>query len=152
MLDLHQGDGLTVVFWVKTNVQNVEQTFGAKYNSVGSGGWHITQTVSGHAYFAGRAPGAYVYNDSSDAILNDNQWHLVVGMINGSSWTIWVDGSLQRTVTGTQNPSMNNSDPFVIGCHIDVSQRASYWEGDIDDISIYNRALSAAEITTLFNQ
>jgi hypothetical protein len=153
LLDMHQGEGLTVVFWIRTEVEGTVQAFGGKYNSVGMGGWLIDQTRSGYAYFSGRAPGAFVYNDSSNVVINDNEWHMVVGMIDGRTWSNWVDGELQRTVdSGNPNPSMNNGDPLVIGCYIDVGQRASYFTGDIDDIRIYNRALTEAEISELFEE
>jgi hypothetical protein len=151
LLDMHRGDGLTVVCWVKTNAQNVAQNAWSKYNSVGAGGCEVWQTETSHLYFAGRAPGAYVYDDTSNVVVNDNLWHMIVATINGPNWSIYVDGELQRTVQGTQTPSMNNNDPFCIGSHIDVGERNSFWEGDIDDVSIYNRALTQAEIQALFD-
>ena len=41
------------------------------------------------------------------------------------------------------------SDPFRIGCDMDGGVILSYYGGSLDDVRLYDRPLSAAEIATL---
>jgi hypothetical protein len=57
-----------------------------------------------------------------------------------------VDGVLDFTDNVTQNP--NNSTTFIIGS----SYNTAYFIGTIDDIRVYNRTLTDAEIGLLYHE
>ncbi len=89
---------------------------------------------------------------SATSISNDN-WHHYVGTRTGSTnnWTdkIYIDGVLDNTVTGsTQNPNGGATDPVALGRA--GAFNGYYLKGSIDDVRIYSRALSAAEIAQLY--
>jgi hypothetical protein len=46
----------------------------------------------------------------------------------------------------------SNNRPLHIGCQSTVSGVEHVWDGSLDDIRIYNRALSAAEILALYHE
>ncbi len=81
--------------------------------------------------------------------LNDGQWHFVAisrDTIN-SVVTWWVDGVSVGTQTSANSSAYTISAPVYIGSYSGTSQ---FFPGAIDDVGIYNRALSAAEIQQLY--
>ena len=90
---------------------------------------------------------------SSLSIINDSQWyHLVITVENGEK-KIFVNGVLEST---NNSPNWNigtNSSPILIGKQVGDGNPLHYylWNGKIDDIGIWNRALTPQEITNLYN-
>jgi hypothetical protein len=74
-------------------------------------------------------------------------WHFVAGTYDGSSMKLYYDGVLVKSnaYSGNLIPSTNDlnigRDPF---------RTERYFNGRIDDIRIYSRALTADEIVTLY--
>ena len=67
---------------------------------------------------------------------------------------IYVDGSLAGSWSSTTDPTNNNFQDLIIGATWSVptpptASIRNFFTGDIDDIAIYNRALSASEIREL---
>jgi len=75
------------------------------------------------------------------------QWYMLTGTYNFSSGfsSIYVNGNLDRQVSATAKSNFQNI-PIKIGKYSSL-----YFPGLIDDVRIYNRALSAAEIQVLYN-
>ena len=64
---------------------------------------------------------------------------------------IYVNGILESTVLQNNNNSFGeNTDPLYIGKH-DYNNAPYYFNGKIDDIGIWNRALTPAEVQALYN-
>ncbi len=80
------------------------------------------------------------------------QWlHLVIVLKAGTNNTmVYVNNSLAGSGTVTYNTVASSNSP-VIG-DIDGGQNVDNFRGAIDDIRIYNRVLSIAEIATLFQE
>ncbi|MDJ0569076.1 MAG: LamG domain-containing protein [Pleurocapsa sp. MO_192.B19] len=75
--------------------------------------------------------------------VNDGEWHHVAAVYNGSQMRLYVDGQLdaQRNVTGTI--PISNYD-VLIGEN--AQRRNRYFEGQIDDVRIWNQGRTEAEI------
>jgi len=122
--------------------------------------WHLHvhplhQQFNGVDYLAGRLAftayesGALVtWNDCSKDY-RDNQWHHVAVIRDGTNGQLWVDGEIKFT-TDAMIPVYSSS-AFCIGNSFstDPNQRAS-WSGQIDEVRVYDRALSPAEIGELY--
>jgi hypothetical protein len=73
-------------------------------------------------------------------------WHHVVGVYDGTKEYLYVDGSIAgQCVAPAYSP---NNAPIEIGRAYD----RNYFKGSIDDVRIYNRALSAGEVLELFHE
>jgi hypothetical protein len=101
--------------------------------------------------------GSLVLNENDDAtltcgstIVDDNVWHHVVAVRNGTTRTIWVDGVVDVSGTFASIPNLNSTEKLSIG-RLNVSPISQYFDGLIDDLRIYNRALSPEEIYRLYN-
>jgi hypothetical protein len=89
-------------------------------------------------------------NDAFDTnyTWNDNQWYYVAFTRDGvGNWSLYVNGAAISHGTGFTN-SVGTSTNWQIGV---MRGGGSNWFGSIDDVRIYNRALSAAEISAMYN-
>ena len=79
--------------------------------------------------------------------VNDNAWHFICGVKDQNKYSIYVDGSLSKSGTNTHSYSANDS--IWIGNH--GAWNEGGFVGLIDDVRIYDRALSAEEVQALYN-
>ncbi len=81
--------------------------------------------------------------DSLDSIL-DNNWHLVTGVWDGFNASIYVDGVLKDT-----EPAAD--DVHVMALYSGIGNvHSEYFNGTIDEVLMFNRALDPNEIQSLF--
>lgn len=78
-----------------------------------------------------------------------NAWHHVACVGDGTSLKIYVDGALAATGGSTTSSYGNSTSPFRIGGGGIWDASGNHFDGRIDDVRIYNRALSAAEVGAL---
>src|SRR5215210_2073146 len=95
---------------------------------------------------------AYATVDAGEAIW-DGQWHAIAGTYDGANLRIYVDGT--EVGTGTPNASTIQYglqfEDFNLGSYpaIDVCGFDYMFPGEIDQVSVYRRALETAEIAEL---
>ncbi len=105
------------------------------------------------------APGFRVNNSTGNSFIalasavSLNEWHHIVGVKEAGNIKIFVDGVLQNTlpISGSFAANGNN---FSIGNRINSNPTGcgnNNFAGRIDEVSLYNRALTGAEITSIFN-
>jgi len=95
-------------------------------------------SVGGIFYREGGNP-LYMFPESN--VLNTGQWYHVVGVYDGQKAYTYVDGSL---VNSKDYPGIlvTNSNPVYIG----GLTTSRHFNGTIDEVHIYNRALTPEEI------
>ncbi|CAM6100876.1 unnamed protein product [Calypogeia fissa] len=81
----------------------------------------------------------------ADSVINDSQWHFVVAVRDATGGSIYVDGNMSGSATGIAKPLRLETEVFI-GC--DGLDKSDWFQGSLSDVRIYNRALSAVEITT----
>jgi len=79
-----------------------------------------------------------------------NQWHHVVSLFNGNEVKVYIDGQLDASAyCGSGTLSIN---PTTAPLRIGKSNTASLSIiGMLDEVELFNRALSAPEITSIYN-
>jgi hypothetical protein len=96
--------------------------------------------------------GGLSYSISADAGTGvwDGNWHSVVGTFNGSEIDLYVDGKEVGTGTANKNPIAYNlptSSDLMIGSYPPGCASPNLaFNGNIDEVHVFNRALGAAEI------
>jgi len=80
-----------------------------------------------------------------DGTFPTNRWVHVVGTNNGSTGKIYLDG--QEVVSGTSGTQQSNTGSLFIG---NFYNNTYAFNGYIDDVSVFSRALSANEVKALF--
>ncbi len=83
-------------------------------------------------------------NSSAPDQLRLDQWTHLAATFDDSTAKLYVNGTLEATETA-DNPLRTSSSPLRIGGD---GPWGEWFEGTIDDVRIYDRALSAAEIVT----
>jgi len=89
----------------------------------------------------------WVYHDGS-TILSPNRWYHIVMTYDGSFLRSYVDGVNDGTLSYTGNIRISGF-PLLIGRY---GNPHSTFRGMIDDVRIYNRALSTTEIQQLYHE
>ncbi len=80
--------------------------------------------------------------------LDSLQWHHVLMSRKGTALTIYVDGIFDSTRVDPLT-NLTNSAPIVLGAN-HVNRQSQNFNGAIDEVRIYNRALSASEVQSLY--
>jgi hypothetical protein len=83
----------------------------------------------------------------SAAFTSTGSWHHVAGTISGTSMTLYIDGVQAATGASSGVRSSHNNGNLQIGRF--SSSFVQPFSGSIDDARLYNRALSAPEISAL---
>ena len=81
--------------------------------------------------------------------VNDGNWHHVAYFISAGSQKIYVDGSEVASGTISSTAQNNTTAPTIIGKNWNAS---GYFDGKIDQIRIYDSAISAADVSTLYKE
>ena len=78
--------------------------------------------------------------------IEDIDWHHVVGVYDGANVFVYVD-TIKGDVIGDLTTNTGSS---LLNVFIGESTN-DHWPGLIDDVRVYNRALSAEEVERLYN-
>jgi len=133
------GTNITLSIWIKT-IQ------GGEGNVI-----TCNDSASGHPLMFGvRNGGAYVYDGASadySSVVNDDQWHMLTYVRNGSTGYIYVDGVQIGTYSATF--TLDSVTRWSIGQEWDSSTPSDFYTGAVDELRIYNKALTADEVKLL---
>ena len=82
-------------------------------------------------------------------ILQAGHWHFVAATYDGTLLLVYVDGVLRAATVAPGGMVSTNVD---VNIGRNAQNGSDNYKGLIDDVRIYNRALSSSEITALFNE
>jgi hypothetical protein len=162
-------EDLTQSFWIKSD-QVLEPIINdpgrngmtkhivliSRFTRGDSGGWptvHINQkSTLSTELTAPFISGAFSESPSKDVL--DGRWHQLTAIKSGGKYLMYVDGVMKSSVYDEQKPPTDSTkSPLWLG--------ANYWNaydpigtawynGEMDDVRIYNRALSDTEVKALY--
>ena len=86
----------------------------------------------------------------ADAAPAVGTWYHLVGVhdANAGTYTLYINGKQQQSVW-QQDPGDSTSGPFVVGRAFSGSHPSDFWPGTVDQVQIWQRALPAAEASSL---
>ncbi|MGA2679248.1 MAG: LamG-like jellyroll fold domain-containing protein [Sedimentisphaerales bacterium] len=131
---------ITISAWV--NITSVPQEWTGIVTK-GDTAWRMSTSFAKNVFHFGVSPNDYL-NGMTE--VSAGQWHHVACVYDGKRMRIYVDGVLDVSIRRT-GPIATNDFPVCIGENIELTGRC--WHGLIDDVRIYNRALSENEIASL---
>jgi hypothetical protein len=138
---------ITVEAWVNTQQKDVWQGIVGKNNNTYPyyyGGYWLGITYANTFRFWIDIGGTPQTVGSTD-IINLNTWYHVVGVYDGSTVKIYVDGILKGSTSATGSITA-----VTTSLRIGYTYDGSRFNGLIDEVRIYNRALSEEEIKQHF--
>ncbi|BCX49356.1 Ig-like domain-containing protein [Haloferula helveola] len=153
LASLSGSTAFTVAAWVK--VPNLHSSTGIIVQQRAANGFNGQYQLRVNA--DGTA-GFYVYGNSStqfdfngSTAINDGNWHHVAASRDTSgNATIYIDGAVDGSVSGTTVRDLGGSIDVGIGC--DIRDNVRHFVGGIDDVRIYERELIQAEIAEVINR
>ena len=95
--------------------------------------------------------GSWAESGSISAAL-DGSWHHLAISVSSNAATIYIDGVSTTSVTLRSLSDNNKADTIGARWTDTASARSSFFDGEIDQVRIFNKAISAAEVTTLYNE
>ncbi|MCB0592843.1 MAG: T9SS type A sorting domain-containing protein [Lewinellaceae bacterium] len=138
----------SVSFWVKVN----ELPAQGEVFLLSFGGWQERWKISlpghGKPVFTTNATGGISDMDSGDGNeLTPGVWKQVVMVHDGSKDLIYMDGALanEKNVAGDLNPTTH-----PLGMGYNPVDGGGYFDGALDEVKIYNVALTAQEVADLY--
>ncbi|RMD66170.1 LamG domain-containing protein, partial [Candidatus Pacearchaeota archaeon] len=84
---------------------------------------------------------------ASDLPYTDTNWHHLVGVYDGSSVKLYVDGVLQSEVKAFSQPVRQVNNAFTIS-----GPREFAWQGEIDEVRVFSRGLDEQEVQAMFSE
>ncbi len=154
VLNLADGD-FSIAMWVRLNPNDImpgEVVLGKSTGGTANG-WFIAANptaglgATGKAVFFGGNPSAPV----SQSSINDERWHLLVAVYHaGGNAAIFVDGALAEATTSAA-AILTSTAQLVLGGWSNGTTATPAFTGWIDEVQVYDRALSDAEIDYLVN-
>ena len=82
-----------------------------------------------------------------------NNWIHIAVTYDGATIKLYINGVLENSIANS-TPIYNNGDVTYIGATRSATPNASnsfFWTGKIDDVTIWNRAITAQEVTSIYN-
>ncbi|MBI2530351.1 MAG: hypothetical protein HYW05_04375 [Candidatus Diapherotrites archaeon] len=146
----------TISAWIKTggDVSSAQRIYSQSTGGASSNRVAVTILSGAFRFDAGFAPGGVQLDIGN---VQPNTWYHIVWTSDGSTIKGYVNGANQAlTVTGGSNSgqwfSGITSNYARIGNmrYDDISGNIQYFNGTIDEVAIYNRALGAGEILALY--
>jgi len=149
-LDFDPNVGFTVSAWVYVTA-DTDGVYVSKMSGTGSfdDGWDL-ELYANTIYFDinGWDDWAEVANPSSDA------WHQITGVYDpnnsGSQIMLYIDGSLADSTSYTTTFRNASSDDLTIGSG-GTNGYQEYYQGDIDEVKIWDRPLTEQEVQDIYN-
>jgi len=147
-------DDFTIAFWVRTASTGGSGSWSAGDGLVDGMDTHSREDF-GTALVGGKfgfGVGLIAVARADDTIIsstdiNDDQWHHVAATRDATTgeMKIYVDGVEEATAVGSTGPK-DTSSALRVGC---LRPGLNFFEGDIDDLCLYNYVLSATELEPL---
>lgn len=159
-LDLSPRDGLSIFMWIKTqpdghgSLSLIEKKTSVT-NSHHKGLISFSVNKDGRLRcHIGIGYGPTQKDDTySESSINSGKWHHIgVVVYNGKNVDFYIDGQLDNTDSICCKQGPETTQGWRIGLHVNwVGDFKNQFNGKMDDVRLYNRALSEYEIKNLYN-
>jgi len=131
----------TVSFWAYPTLINSSYHIAFFYGTYSSNAMTEIGIYSGNQWFVSQHGNAVFGNTALT-----NQWVLITAVYDGSTWYLYENGVETASGAMTTNTVLNQ---FNIGAE---NGGSTLFKGNIEELAVWNRALSASEVQDLFSK
>jgi len=147
--DFEKNEPFSMKMWFKTDSSAIQTLIGKGFNTIGLSGYLILATPTNLNVYLTNTWSSNAITKSMGMSYNDGDWHYIATTYDGSSTNaglkLYIDGvNIDNGGLDTLTGTILNNEPLRIGNRGGTGP--SPFNGSIDDVKIYNRALSANEI------
>ena len=143
---------LTIEFWMKAAPDNPMNS----YQGLVTSDFYGVEIAGGVSFYLSSNRGTS-WEITSHASLTSGVWHHIAGTYDGARLRLYVDGQPY----GSPLPHIGKISPMLAGSFVAIGSEdgrtgfpncvgSRYFDGLIDEVSIYNRALSNLEISAIY--
>ena len=157
--------GITITFWMKASANNEMHNYqglvASDYYGVEiSNGFQSNMGVNFYVSSdRGNSWGAISEANGGGATITAGEWHHIAGTYDGADVALYIDGQAwgnSASYSGNVSP-ISRSGFLAIGSEDGRTAFPNclgtrYFNGLIDEVRIYNRAMSASEIRSIYNR
>ena len=144
LFGMQETNQMTVAAWL--TIRSIPAAW-APAVAKGENAWRLSNVNMDRRYHFGITlwsnPGPSV---DGVTVVGADEWHHVAGVFDGNNIMLYIDAALDGIVEESSPIGTNNFN-VLIGDNPEATGR--YWDGLIDELKVYNRALSADEVAFL---
>lgn len=138
---------MSISAWVKRSTTgNWDRLVEHEWDTVQEGSWGLFIDSGNDAQFVMKSSGGTQRLAQFTTDLTSDTWYHLVGTYDGSTGRVYINGVEGEQTFSTSNIAIDTSGNIVIGGLTDLL------EGNLDDVRIYNYALSPIQIKLLYNE
>ncbi|RTY87204.1 LamG-like jellyroll fold domain-containing protein [Flavobacterium sp. RSP15] len=140
--------------WIRPNGTNTlanERTILSKKSAAGNG-YQIVLQNDNRIRFEWYNDIGVLSTAITNTILPNTKWHNIAYTYTSLTLSIYIDGVFEKTVTKTRDPGTSTGTFSIGGQFITKNAINNLFKGDIDELRIWNRVLTAKEIQFIMNQ
>ena len=138
---------ITLSAWVKFNGSGTQFIIAKDDNTNRNYGLY---TSNGSIYMLIFISGAAKQAHTTATTFNDNRWHRIIGINNGTDLLVYVDGKLEPSTGGSGNGGVIDNDTVNLTIGVRANDTSDYL-GLLGNVNINNRAWSAEDVARDYN-
>ena len=153
------GNNVTMFGWVDFATATAATQIAGNGNVAGGTGMELQSCANGSAitgvqFIIGVGGSTSKTSGCGSETLTQGTWYFVAGTFNGTTLSVYVNGTLLSSVTGSSNISYGSCDMYLgevtttAACAPGSS--ATAFKGDLADFGVFSSTLSATQLLTLY--
>ena len=154
-------DNATIQLWINPDDTKGDQTIFSKDHTGYETGGHFNLALDGDGLTLRMQTDTNGYEwDSPSDIINAGEWQHIAVSFGNQGVTVYVNGAAvisESYVGGWTDSAGGNEEPITIGASLRSNSNSDnpnnvkqYFNGQIDEVAIFDEQLNADEITTLY--
>jgi hypothetical protein len=149
---------LTICAWVRPEVLG-ESAIAGKYDiDSGKRSYAIRINANNKASFLSSNDGTNVIraegtsSASSGTVLNIGNWYHICGVYDGAYAYVYLNAAQDVPPVANPNGIKDSVSPFMVGSYLEDGSPAWFFEGSIDEVIVWNKALTPDEIKDIYDK
>lgn len=149
-LDLNPTE-FTISAWIKRDIGSTNASIVSKRNAANSEGYDLRINGSGRLQFTLNGGASTL---TSSVAIPENEWHQVAVIYYNGTATLYIDGVPDPSSTSSSLPApVATTQKFLIAAADGFDPNTTdYFAGNIDEVRIWNTALSIGQLRYIMNQ
>lgn len=144
--NLHLQSGISLCTWFRADVSAAQDFLVGKHVAGYRNGYFLMLEFDTMLWAVGDTSVSEGVLKVPDGRFHDGRWHYVVGTCDETTARLYIDGALRGVLDVRRAPP--NGVPFTVG---KIAAGEAFFHGSLDEVRLYDRALSEAEVRALFH-